>query len=63
MKVVVSIDEVEDKTIHRITGFSSLVTMLAIIAILCNGEIKVITQTTTTLTWFEELFLYFETIS
>jgi hypothetical protein len=43
------------------TGFPSLLAMLGYIAVICSGNIQEITTTTsTTLTWFEEWYAYFE---
>jgi hypothetical protein len=57
---VVRMDDLTDNQIHVTTGFPTLLSMLGFIAVICKGDIKQITTSSSTLTWFEEWFLYFE---
>jgi hypothetical protein len=61
-KVVVRLDDLNDFIVHAQTGFVSKVAMLGYIAILCKGDINEITTSSTTLTWFEEYYLFFEVL-
>ena len=61
-KVKVRFNDVTDNAIQLTTGFPSLTTMLGFMMIVSNGDIEKLTETTTTLTWFEEWLLYFEVI-
>ena len=54
------IDTIDDDEVHSCTGFSSLASLIAFIVVLNNGDIGAMTKTTTSLTWLEEWFLYFE---
>jgi hypothetical protein len=49
-----------DKRVHLQTGFPSLMTMLAYVSILCNGNIHIMSSSSSTLTWFEEWYVFFE---
>ena len=51
-----------DKLIQVTTGFPSLLAMLGYIAVVCQGKIETIIKTRSTLTWFEEWYVYFEII-
>jgi hypothetical protein len=53
---------VSDKEVHQRTGFRSLLLMLFYISIVCNGNVELMMATSTTLTWFEEWFFFFEMI-
>jgi len=46
--------------VHRLTGFADIVQMLSFAIILCEGDINLLTATTSALTWLEEWVLYFE---
>ena len=50
----------KDSEVKRRTGFISEHCMLQYIVIVCNGDLKKMKQTTTTMTWYEEWFAYFE---
>jgi len=53
----------DDKEIFRRTGFKSREELLAMIVIICNGDVnKIRDNTTRTLTWFEEWMLIFEAL-
>jgi hypothetical protein len=56
------LDTIDDDEVHSCTGFSSLASLIAFIVVLSNGDMEEMTKTTTSLTWFEEWFLYFERI-
>mmetsp|Transcript_12290 Transcript_12290/g.35170 ORF Transcript_12290/g.35170 Transcript_12290/m.35170 type:complete len:1472 (+) Transcript_12290:520-4935(+) len=55
--------DVSDDEVHRLTNFSSLQSMLAYVAVVCNGDADEMTKTVTKMTWFEEWFCYFEVAS
>ena len=46
--------------VKRRTGFDGPLNMIAYIAIICNGDFSWIRERRSSLTWFEEWFLYFE---
>jgi len=46
--------------VHRLTGFADIIQMLSFAIILCEGDINLLTATTSALTWLEEWVLYFE---
>ena len=51
---------ISDDEVKRRTGFPGLQTLLAYIIIVCNGDISIVLERNTSLTWFEEWFLHFE---
>lgn len=53
-----------DRRVKRITGFQTEEDMLAFIIIVCNADIGMMTKTTkySTLTWYEEWFVFLEKI-
>lgn len=51
---------IQDRDVQRRTGFPTLEHLLSYIFIVCNGEVDVITERRTVLTWFEEWFMHFE---
>ncbi|MGH7955323.1 MAG: hypothetical protein ACREOZ_05115, partial [Gloeomargaritales cyanobacterium] len=57
---VVQPDLVTDDEVNRRTGFPSRILLLRFIAIVCNGSTHTMTERTSSLTWFEEWFFYFE---
>jgi hypothetical protein len=61
-KVIVSFETLTDRRVKIQTGFPSILAMLAFISVVSNGNIDEITNTTSTLTWLEEWYLYFEII-
>jgi hypothetical protein len=61
-KVIVSFETLTDRRVKIQTGFPSILAMLAFISVVCNGNIDEITNTTSTLTWLEEWYLYLEII-
>jgi hypothetical protein len=46
--------------VKRRTGFCDVSTLLAYVIVVCNGDFDRMRQKRTSLTWFEEWFLYFE---
>ena len=46
--------------VKRRTGFCDVSTLLAYVIVVCNGDFDRIRKKRTSLTWFEEWFLYFE---
>jgi hypothetical protein len=48
--------------IKRRTGFNSEEMLLAFVAVVCNGDASIIKESFSTLTWYEEWFLYFEVV-
>jgi hypothetical protein len=51
---------ISDDEVKRRTGFRSLQMLLGYIIVASNGEISVLTQRNTSLTWYEEWFLHLE---
>ena len=52
-----------DSEIKRRTGFTSEMSMLSFIMIVCNGEINIMRETASdVLTWYEEWLYYFEAV-
>ena len=49
-----------DNEVKRRTGFPSEISLLSYMFIVCNGDIDVIKERKTSLTWYEEWFLHFE---
>jgi hypothetical protein len=62
VKTVIRLDELNDVYIKTMTGFSSLVAMIAYIIIVNNGEYEKIQTTITQLTWLEEWLVFFECV-
>jgi hypothetical protein len=58
--VVVRMQDITDTRVKNQTGFPSLLALRGFIAVVCDGDIDVITSSGTALTWFEEWYLYFE---
>jgi DDE superfamily endonuclease len=50
---------ITDKEVKEQTGFSSLALMISFAIIIFNGNIEEMTTTTSELTWFEEILIYF----
>jgi DDE superfamily endonuclease len=61
-RTVIQIYNINNRTVARTTSFRSVASMLSFIIIVCNGDIQTMSQTTTTLTWIEEWFFYFERV-
>jgi len=59
---VVEPDSVADKEVKERTGFESLLLLLCFVAIVCDGDVDSMTMTTSSLTWFEEWFFFFEMV-
>ena len=59
---VVHLESVLDSEVHLRTGFPSLVFLLFYISVVCDGNVKAMIATTTSLTWFEEWFFFLEMI-
>ena len=51
-----------DKEIKRRTGYPNEKALLTYIFIICNGDMSIIKQRQTSLTWYEEWFMHFEYI-
>ena len=49
-----------DSEVKRQTGFPREIALLSYIFIVCNGDISIIKERKTSLTWYEEWFLHFE---
>jgi hypothetical protein len=49
-----------DIEVKRRTGFCDAYTLLAFVVIVCNGDVEQMRTRRSSLTWFEEWFLYFE---
>ena len=56
----VSLKDLTPKEVHRRTGFCDLKRLLSYVAVICNGDLKSLTTTTTALTWLEEWVFYME---
>merc|ERR1712168_1700559 len=50
----------QDSEIKRRTGFYSEQYLLGFITVICDGDSSIISQTHSSLTWYEEWFMYFE---
>jgi hypothetical protein len=61
-KVCIRLEKLNDKKIKYQTGFPSLLTLFGYIAVVCKGDISTISTTSSTLTWFEEWYLFFEVV-
>ena len=60
MPPVVEVESIADAVVKNRTGFGSVLGMLTYIGIACDGDTDLMTKTSTSLTWFEEWFLFFE---
>jgi DDE superfamily endonuclease len=60
--LIARLNKLTDKITKVRTGFPSTSAMIAFIVVACNGDIDLISKTTTTLTWLEEWVIYFEII-
>jgi hypothetical protein len=49
-----------DSEVKRRTGFPCEMALLSYMFIVCNGDIDIIKERKTSLTWYEEWFLHFE---
>lgn len=47
-------------TVKKDTGFANMLMLLRFVLVVCNGDIEVVTNRATSITWLEEWFLYFE---
>jgi hypothetical protein len=61
-KMAVRMNDINDKRVKNQTGFPTLLALLGYIVILCDSDIDEMTTSGTTLTWFEEWFLFFEIV-
>jgi DDE superfamily endonuclease len=61
-KRVVRLSDLNKIMIKAFTGFSTVMSFLSFIVIICEGSIEEMETTTTKLTWLEEWLLYFEAI-
>jgi hypothetical protein len=52
--------KMSDREMHARTGFQNELMLLAYIVIVCNGNGDRMTETCSSLTWYEEWFLFFE---
>ena len=50
----------EKKDVKRKTGFKDVETLLAYAIVVCNGDLNLLRNRCSILTWFEEWVLYFE---
>jgi hypothetical protein len=57
---VVDPNTISDHEVQVRSGFRSLLQLLYYIAVVCDGNILMMVETTTCLTWFEEWFFFFE---
>jgi hypothetical protein len=60
--VRVKLEDINDKKLKYQTGFPSLLALLGYVAIICDGDIDAMVKSTSELTWFEEWYLFFETV-
>jgi hypothetical protein len=60
--VIVRLNMLNDERVKVQTGFPCLLSMLSYISIVCDGNIKEMTTSTSTLTWFEEWYMYLEIV-
>jgi hypothetical protein len=59
---VVHLESVFDSEVHLRTGFPSFLLFLFYISFVCDGNVKAMIATTTSLRWFEEWFFFLEMI-
>jgi DDE superfamily endonuclease len=59
-KTMIIMDDLNDKIVKTMTGFSSLVGMLGFIIIVTNGEYNKLETTVSQLTWIQEWLVYLE---
>jgi hypothetical protein len=59
---VVDPESISGKEVQQRTGFGSLLLLLFYVSIVCNGDDEVMGGTSTSLTWFEKWFFFFEII-
>jgi len=57
---VIQVRELVPREVRRRTGFRDLSDLLSYAAILCGGDIDLLTSTVSRLTWIEEWIFYFE---
>ena len=53
---------IRNQDVQLRSGFGSLLLLLCYAAIVCNGDVTKMIETTSTLTWFEEWFHFFEMV-
>jgi len=59
---VVTINNLLPSIMHWRTGFSDINELLCFAAVVCCGDLLVLTRTTSFMTWLEEWFFYFEMV-
>ena len=57
---VIDPNTISDHEVQVCSGFCSLLLLLCYIAVVCDGNILMMVEMTTCLTWFEEWFFFFE---
>jgi hypothetical protein len=60
--VIVRINKINDKKVKLHTGFPSLLTLLGYVSVICGGNIDTIQSSSSTLTWFEEWYIFFQVV-
>ena len=59
---VFTLQNLVPKEVKRMTGFHDLFCLLSYVAIICGGDINLITSLSSKMTWLEEWIFYFEFI-
>jgi hypothetical protein len=59
-RVIVRLQNLSDKQVHRETGFKTVVGLLSFICLVCNGDVTFMVKKNSTLTWFEEWYFALE---
>ena len=60
MSLVITLANLVPKEVKRRTGFHDLKLMLSFVALICGGDLTIMTRTSSYLTWVEEWLFYFE---
>jgi hypothetical protein len=58
-ETAVRLSHLNDKIVKIYTGFDTLLQMLSYIAVICDGNIEIMTKTTTKLSWLEEWLVFY----
>jgi hypothetical protein len=59
---IVTLKDIDDTYIKNCTAFKSKMALLSFTTIVCNGDLELMTTTSSRMTWFEEWFLYYEMV-
>jgi hypothetical protein len=59
-RTIVKLDDLIPSEVKRRTGFRDLPSLLCYAMVVCNGDVELLLQTSSKLTWLEEWLFYFE---